>query len=386
LKVAIVHYWLVGMRGGEKVLEAMCEMFPDADVFTHVYAPDRTSDIIKRHRITTSWVSRLPNARRWYKKYLPFMPAALEALDLQQYDLVISMESGPAKGIIPNPRALHVCYCHTPMRYLWDQYNEYYASAGIFTKAAMTLLGGWLRMWDVTTASRVDVFVANSANVRRRIQRYYHRDAAVVHPPVDVDRFSIADAPGDFYLHVGQLVRYKRVDLSVDACTRLGRRLVVIGDGDELARLRRRAGPTIEFLGWQSDEVVAKYYRECRALLFPGEEDFGIVPVECQASGRPVIALARGGALETVTAPTSGILFEKQTVEGLTHAILDFERDEQRFDSQRLRQGARVFSKDRFLREMRTTLSAALESHGQALPGVTTSGGSPRPRERQATA
>ncbi|MDP1616624.1 glycosyltransferase [Phenylobacterium sp.] len=328
MRVALIHYWLVGMRGGEKVLEALCRIFPDADIYTHVYDPDAVSPTIARHRIKTTFISRLPMARRLYQSYLPLMPQALEELDLTNYDLVISSESGPAKGVIPAPSAVHISYCHSPMRYLWDQYHLYKQQAGPLARLAMPLLSHRLRMWDVTSAARVDSFVANSTHVANRIQKYWRRDATVVHPPVAVDDFEVAprDEVGDYYLWLGELAPYKRPDLAIAAFTRLGLPLVVIGGPQaEASSLARDAGPTIRFLGKASFETVRHHLARCRALVFPGEEDFGLVPVEAMASGRPVVALGKGGALDTVIDGQTGVLFNEQSVEGLVSALQAFE-------------------------------------------------------------
>ena len=349
MRVAIVHYWLVGMRGGEKVLEEFCRLFPQADIFTHAYVPEKTSALIKSHRITTTFIARLPFATRFYQKYLPLMPAALEELDLTGYDLVISSESGPAKGVITHPNAVHICYCHSPMRYLWDQYPTYRGNAGRLTRLAMSLMMPFLRVWDVASAARVDRFVANSSFIARRIAKAYRRESTVIFPPVDVEAFTIAARPRrDFYLCAGQLVPYKRVDLAIAACNRLGRRLVIVGTGPETARLKAMAGPTVEFRGWASFEELQDLTRNCRALLFPGEEDFGIVPLEAMAAGRPVIAFGSGGALDTVVEGETGVFFNEQSGEALEGAIERCERIESGFDPQRIRRHARSFGGDVF--------------------------------------
>jgi glycosyltransferase involved in cell wall biosynthesis len=355
VRIAVVHYWLVNMRGGEKVLEAICEMFPQADIYTHAYDAKRVSPTIRAHRVRTTFIGRLPFATRRYQRYLPLMPMALEQLDLREYDLVISIESGPTKGVVVGPNARHLCLCLTPMRYVWDMYPDYLRTAGPITRLLMRPIIHWLRMWDVTAAARVDRFAGISRHVCARIQRYYHRDADLLYPPVDVDRFTCATTAGDVYLVVGQLVRYKRVDLAIDAFNRLQLPLVVIGEGEELSALKRRAGPTVQMLGWQGDEVVRQYYARCRALIFPGEEDFGIVPVEAMAAGRPVIAYARGGALDTVT-DGSGILFQEQTVDALCDAVRDFER--RTFDPARIRKHAEKFGRENFKEGLRAVLAS----------------------------
>ena len=245
-RVAFVHYWLVNMRGGERVLEALCEMFPDADIFCHVAAPEKLSDKLRQHRIRTTFIGRLPRAVRWYQRYLPLMPLALESLDLSEYDLVICSEAGPAKGVILKPGATQIVYCHSPMRYIWDKYHFYRARAGRLTRMVMPLLAHYLRIWDSASAMRVDGFVANSAFVAGRLRQAYRRDAAVVHPPVEVAAFTPAspETVGDFYLWCGELVAYKRPDIAIDAFNTLGLPLVVIGGGEELDQLKRRAGAT----------------------------------------------------------------------------------------------------------------------------------------------
>ena len=353
MKVAIVHYWLVGMRGGEKVVEALCEMFPQADIFTHVYVPDAVSETIRRHRVTTSFIGRLPAAARLYKRYLPLMPLALEQLDLSDYDLVVSSESGPAKGVIPPPGTRHLCYCHSPMRYLWNMFHEYRRQSGLLTRWAMPPLAHYLRVWDTVSASRVDRYIANSQAVAARIRRYYGREAEVVWPPVDVDAFApvAAEERGDYMLMVGELVGYKRPDLAVEAFNRMGRKLVVIGGGEMLDRIRRLAGPTVTVLGPAPFAELRHHYARCQALIFPGEEDFGIVPVEAMASGRPVIAYGRGGATETVVPGVSGMFFDERSVEALIAAVEAFRDGD--FDPGAIVAHARKFSRDVFIAAMR---------------------------------
>ncbi len=353
MKVAIVHYWLVGMRGGEKVIEALCEMYPQADIFTHVYVPEAVSDRIRQHRIIPTFINSLPRAARMYKTYLPLMPLALEQLDLRGYDLVISSESGPSKGIITSSDALHVCYCHTPMRYIWNMYHEYRSTAGRVTRLLMPPLAHYLRMWDVTSAARVDTFVANSATVARRIRRYYGADSVVIHPPVDTSAFSIAPSSelGDYYLMAGELVSYKRPDLAVRAFNEMKLKLVVIGGGEMLDEVRRLAGPTVTVLGSQPFDVLKQHYARCQALIFPGEEDFGMVPVEAMASGRPVVAFGRGGATETVKDGVSGTFFTDQSVDAISAAVKSLAAIE--IDPEKIAAHANQFGRDQFFQKMR---------------------------------
>lgn len=358
MRVAIVHYWLVGMRGGEKVLESLCRRYPQADIFTHCVAPEALSPLLRGHRITTSFINALPMSRKWYPYYLPLMPLALEQLDLRGYDLVISSESGPAKGVIVPTGTPHLCYCHTPMRYLWDLYQEYLQEKSPCLRPVMRLLMHSLRSWDVLSANRVDRFVANSATVAARITRWWGRAADVVHPPVVLPaqpaapRENTAQMP---YLFFGQHVAYKRADLAIRACHRLKRPLVIAGVGPETDRLKALAASLpqadVTFTGRrQSQAEVYDLYAHSRALLFPGEEDFGIVPVEAMAAGCPVIAYGRGGATESVIDGVCGLLFAEQTEQALVDAMMRFEGMD--FDAAAMRARAEMFSEARFMQEM----------------------------------
>ncbi|WP_172961070.1 glycosyltransferase [Oceaniglobus roseus] len=358
--MAIIHYWLVGMRGGEKVLESLSTMFPQADIFTHAYVPAKISEKLRRHRVIVTSVGRLPMAHRLYQKYLPFMPAALDALDLSGYDLVLSSEAGPAKGVITPVDTPHLCYCHSPMRYIWDQYPVYRANAGFLTRQLMPAMARRMRAWDVATAGRPDRIVANSNHVARRVEKFWRRDAEVIHPPVAVDQFRpvAADQRGGYYLWLGELAPYKRPDLAVEAFTRLKRPLFVIGGPDAAeAELARRAGDTVRFLGRVDDARLRRYLAGCRALIFPGEEDFGIVPVEAMASGRPVIAYGRGGALDSVVDGETGLLFDTQSVDSLVDAVERFEASGlEQADPQRFVRHAATFAEPIFRQKMARVL------------------------------
>jgi len=351
MRSAIVHYWLLNMRGGEKVVEALCRLLPDADVFTLFYDPDRVSETIRRHRVHTSFLQPL---RKQYRSLLPLMPMALESFDLRAYDLVVSSESGPAKGVITSSNTRHVCYCHTPMRYLWDMYPAYRNdwTRGRWKRACMAPLTNYLRLWDFASAARVDQFVANSANVGRRIWRTYRRESHVVRPPVSVETFCWRP-PEDYYLIVSELVPYKRVDAAVRAFNQNGRRLRVAGDGPEYKALRRAAAANVEFCGRVPDEDLRDLYARCRAFLMPGEEDFGIAAVEALASGKPVIALAKGGAIEIVP-EFGGLLYEES--EGLLQAIERWDEFEFELDPQALQAYAAQFSEGEFTRQMKQVL------------------------------
>lgn len=368
MKIALVHYWLVGMRGGEKVLEALCRMFPNADIFTHVCVPGAISPTLRNHRIQETAIGRLPMASRLYQAYLPLMPGALEALDLSGYDLVISSEAGPAKGVIPPPDAFHLSYVHSPMRYLWDQYHVYRAGAGLAARTMMPIMATALRQWDVTSAARVDTFLANSTHVASRVRKYWRREAEVVHPPVDVASFAPAPINDveDFYLWAGELAPYKRPDIAIEAFRRLDLPLVVIG-GPEKTRLRlaATASKNVTFLGKTDFATLKWHMARCRALIFPGEEDFGLVPVEVMASGRPVIAYGRGGALDTVVHHETGWLFEQQSVEGLVSAVREAEAaGSTAFDPNRLVIHAAQFNESRFREKIITSLRSGGVSIG----------------------
>ncbi len=347
-RVAIVHYWLVGMRGGERVLERLLSLYPQADIFTHVYDPASVSRAISDRVVRTTFIDRLPGARRHYQKYLALMPLALEQLDLRGYDLVISSESGPAKGVIAAPDALHICYCHSPMRYLWDHYHEYLRDSGPIARMAMPIIFSRLRQWDVTSAARVDAFIANSSFIKARIRRAWGRESCVVHPCVAVSDFAPSNDVGPGYLWVSQLRPYKRAMLAVEAFNRLGLPLTIIGDGPQAAELRRAAKPNISFKSRLTYRELQVAYATCRALVFTPEEDFGIVPVEANASGRPVIAFGRGGVTDSIVPEQTGIFFDAQTPDSLCDAVERFERWLPDFDQQDALRNAARFAPECF--------------------------------------
>ena len=345
MRAAIVHYWLLNRRGGEKVLDALCRLLPDADIFTLFCNPATLSPVVRSHRIVTSFLNPL---RRHYRSLLPLMPMALESLDLRGYDLVVSSESGPAKGVITSSDTRHICYCHTPMRYLWDLYpayrNEWTRSR--VKRALMTPVANYLRLWDYASAARVDQFVANSRNVQARLWKTYRRESEVVYPPVDVRSF-YSKASEDYALVVSELVPYKRIDTAVRYFSRTGRRLKIAGAGPEYKALRAMASANVEFVGRVSDEDLRELYARCQYFVLPGEEDFGITAVEALASGKPVVALGRGGALETVPF-FGGAFFEGP--EGMGDAVSRMESMEVR--AVELQAWARQFSEEEFLRRM----------------------------------
>ena len=364
MKVAIVHYWWLSNRGGELVVAEMLRMFPYADLYVHVCDKDLVKATLGSQftgRVVTSFVSNLPMARRLYKKYLPLMPLALEQWDLTPYDLVISSESGPAKGVITRPSALHICYCHSPMRYVWDLYYHYLANSNLLIRMIFPFLAHRLRMWDRISADRVDSFIANSNFIASRIKKFYGKACTVIHPPVDVVRFNPNANRKDFFLCLGQLVPYKRVDLAISAFNKLGLPLVIIGEGELMSKAYAKARSNIKLLGRQPFSVVKEYLESCSALIFPGIEDFGIVPIEAMAAGAPVIAYAEGGALETVIDKKTGILFHEQTSEALMSAVLQFIELSDSFDSEILHEQAMNFDRSIFRSKLNNYIGKLLK-------------------------
>ena len=361
MKVALVHDYLNQMGGAERVVMAFHQIFPDAPIYTSIYDQQRVDPAYKEMDIRTSFMQKFPLVTRHHQPYLPFYPFAMESLDLRDYELVLSSSSAFGKGVITRPGTMHICYCHTPMRWCWN-YREYVEreQLGGMARRVLPLLITGLRVWDQVSAMRVDHFIANSPVVAERIQKYYRRDAVVIPPPVEVSRFSFDPATEveDYFLIISRLIPYKRIDLAIEACNRLRLPLVIIGAGRDLERLKRLAGPTIRFLGRLSDQDVLHYYARCRALLFPGEEDFGITPLEMQACGRPVIAYGSGGALASVVEGITGVFFYEQTVDSLATALASF--DERRYEPQTIRSHALEFDMPRFHRRILQFIEAKM--------------------------
>jgi glycosyltransferase involved in cell wall biosynthesis len=353
MRCAIVHYWLLGMRGGEKVVEGLARLLPEADIFTLFYDPERVSPLIRSRVVKASILNPF---RRVYRSLLPLMPMALETLDLRGYDLVISSESGPAKGVLVSSHARHICYCHSPMRYIWDLYPAYLHewTQSTVKRALMLPLTNYMRLWDYASAARVDEFIANSENVQNRIWRAYRRESDIIYPPVPVETF-YNDAPDDYYLVVSELVPYKRIADAVRCFSKTNRRLKIVGQGPQYRSLRAIAGPGIEFCGRVSDVQLRDLYARCRAVVLPGEEDFGIVPIEAIASGKPMIALGRGGVLESVPErnPRAGFFYSHPGEEHLAQAVDDFEREEPHLAPNAIQAAAARFSTERFQAAMR---------------------------------
>jgi len=366
-RVAIVHDWLTGMRGGEKVLEAICAIYPQATLFTLVRVRGSVSPAIEARRIRASAVQLLPLAGRLYRQYLPLFPTLVEWFDLDDYDIVISSSHCAVKSVVAAGRAVHVCYCHSPMRYAWDQFPAYFGpeQVGAVRHRLLKPLMARLARWDAATAGRVHAFVANSGYVAGRIRRYYNRGSDVVYPPVDTDFYRPADNPRPVdpsFLVVSALVPYKKVDVAIEACRRAGVSLKIVGKGPELSRLREAAGPEVEFLGWRADDEIRELYQRATAVLLPGVEDFGIVPVEAQACGCPVIATGAGGVTETVVEGESGLLVGEATGEAFADALARVRR--MRFDPAAIRQHALGFSRERFMNEFGAAVRRAVSGRG----------------------
>ena len=366
LKTALVHHWLVTMRGGERVLEALGELFPSADLFTLVYDRSAIPAPLRNHQISSSLLQHFPNPTAWYRHYLPFFPIATRCLDVTGYDLIISSDAAVVKGVRGDQHATHICYCHSPMRYVWSGFDTYYRSAGPLARRALSAMRSRLCKWDYEAAQRVTYFVANSRNVQKRIKDCYGRDSVVIYPPVNTDLFSppsdlsrsSVQREGDFFLLVSQLVPYKRIDLVVETFNRCGRPLVIVGDGPERKKLEKQAALNIRFAGSLPQRFVVRAMQQCRAFVFAGEEDFGIVIAEAQACGKPAVAFGRGGATEIVDHGVTGILFQDQTVESLLNALEEFDRTS--FDASAIRLSALRFARPRFLSEFGTFVRDAI--------------------------
>jgi glycosyltransferase involved in cell wall biosynthesis len=369
MEVAIVHDWLLTTRGGEKCLEVFCELFPRADVYTLIYAPDRVSSLIKSMNIRASRLNDIPRIERIYRYCLPLFPRAIESFDLRNYDLIVSSSHCVAKGIFPH-RALHISYVHAPMRYVWDLHDAYFGREGaLLPRLGMFFSRRYLQEWDIAASKRVDYFLANSRNVAAKIQQLYGRHATVIHPPVDLEKFCISRRQESYYLMVSALVPYKKIDVAIRAFNEMRLPLKIVGEGPLRRRLEQSAGSNIEFLGWVDDPVLVELYGSCQALIFPGEEDFGIVPLEAQACGRPVIAYEKGGVLETVIpmkanaerdAPATGIFFSRQSAAELINAVELYRKTSGRFDPEKIRDHAAQFSRQRFTDQIHGYIQARL--------------------------
>ncbi len=363
MKVALVHDHLAQDGGAEKVLKILAELFPEAPIYTLLYESENVTKNFKNRTIETSIIQRLPGGVKHYQWYMPFMPMAVEFFDLNNFDVVISDASAFAKGVITGTDTLHICYCHTPTRYLWDYTHQYIKDLPYnkYLKKIISLVFNYIRVWDKEAATRVDYYIANSQTVKKRIAKYYRRSSAVIYPPVETERFATSAKAGEYFLIGGRLAPYKRVDMVIEAFLELGLPLKIFGDGVDLPRLKRVAGQAenIEFLGGVSEAEKTELYRDCKAFLNPQEEDFGITVVEAMASGRPVIAYGRGGATETIKEGESGVFFEEQSAAALVAAVRKCMT--MTFDPIVIRQSAERFSVDRFKREIAETVQREYE-------------------------
>jgi len=364
VKTALICDWLTGMRGGERCLEALCELYPEADIFTLVHLPGSVSRTIASHKIHTSYIQKLPGDIRKFRRYLPLFPNAIERFDLTGYDFILSFSHCVAKGVKVPPGIPHICYCHTPMRYAWHMRDEYLRAYKGLKKFVAGAMLDYLKNWDRRSSDRVNHFITNSKNVQNRIKHAYNKDSTVIYPPVDLERFTISDVDDGYYLVVSALVPYKRVDLAVSAFKGLTQKLLIVGNGPELDHLKELASKNVSFIDRASDNEVAEYMKKCKALIFPGEEDFGIVPLEAQACGKPVIAFGKGGALETVIGleqnqnrtekvNATGIFFYEQNQMALQNTILRFERIRNQLRPRKCHDNTIRFSRSVYQRSMR---------------------------------
>lgn len=365
MKTALIHDWLVTLGGAEKVLESIYEIYP-SPIFTLV-KNDRNliGTIFEKANIKTSFIQKLPKAKTFYRNYLLFFPLAIEQFDLSEYDIIISSSHAVAKGVLTNSNQLHICYCHTPIRYAWDLYHKYLNETG-FSKGLKGFLTKfilhYIRIWDLTTVNRVDYFIANSKYVAKRIAKIYRRQATVIYPPVDIDKFEVFTKKENFFVTASRIVPYKKIDLIVEAFSQIpDKKLIVIGDGPDLKKIKRKAGKNIEFLGYQPFNNLKYYLQRAKAFIFAAEEDFGILPVEAQACGTPVIAYGRGGVTETVIENKTGLFFKEQSVESLINTIKHFEKVEDRFDPLEIRKNAERFNKERFKKEFKSFVDKKIE-------------------------
>jgi len=374
MRIALLHHWFISLAGGERVIDTIAKIFPNADIFSLFIDEQKLPLSLRERKIVASVLDKIPGARRVHRHLLPFYPLAVEMLDLSGYDLVISSDSGPMKGALTDVNATHICYCHSPMRYLWDGYSAYMRGMSPPMQTIFGLASHYVRNWDYSAAQRVDYFIANSNYVAGRIRKYYRRDSTIIHPPIDTAHSFLANQHEDYYLAVGRLVPYKRTDILIDACNKLGRRLLIVGDGPEMKRLRKTAGRNVEFLGEVNESQLRNIYAQCRALLFAADEDFGMVALEAQSYGRPVIAFGKGGSLETVRGTykladlrnadkrklITGIFFEKQTADSLANAIRSFESAEDMFVPEEIQSHARKFDTSIFVERLQKYIQSVM--------------------------
>lgn len=372
LRIAILTPWFLINGGGTKVVSALAEMYPEADLFCLFAREQSVPKELKGRTLTCSFMQKIPAIARLYRPLLPLFPFAVESLDLRGYDVIISSDASLMKGVLIDQGALHICYCHTPVRYVWDLYWTFRHQTSWLTKPIFTVSSHYIRQWDFAAAQRVHHFIANSEYIAKRIETYYRRNSTVIYPPVATQHGFLSDKRGDYYLSVGRLTHTKRLDVLIEACNKLERRLLIVGTGREEAALKRIAGPTIEFLGRVSDDQLPSVYANCRAFLFAADEDFGIVPVEAQAYGKPVLAYRKGGALETVLEGNgngcrTGMFFEEQSAAALMRCIEGFEQEETEFNPASIQSHARSFDSSVFINRMREHIASLIDAHFQSM-------------------
>lgn len=362
LRVAIVHDWLTGMRGGEKCLEVLCEIFPDAPIFTLLHTKGSTSPLIESRKIFTSFINKFPFVDKKYRNFLPLFPKAIESFDFSNFDLIISTSHCVAKGIIKPKNAIHICYCHTPMRYVWDKFDDYFGKgkSNFMVRLAMKIFRPYLQNWDKKSSSRVDYFIANSQNVANKILKIYGRESVVITPPVDLELFKISDSIEKYFLIVSALVPYKKIEIAIECFNKNGLELLIVGSGPLENELKNKSNKNIKFIGWVHNLDLVEFYQNAIALIFPGEEDFGIVPLEAMACGKPVIAYEAGGALETVIENKTGLFFKNQNADFLQSAIDKLSKT--KLNPQTIRKHALNFSKEKYAENMREFIFSKLKN------------------------
>jgi glycosyltransferase involved in cell wall biosynthesis len=361
MKIAIVHYYLISVRGGERCYHTLAQTFPNADLYSVVFDPASQPAWLAQRRMTTSFLQGVPGSKKFFRQFFMFYPHAVEQFDLSSYDLVISSSAGFTHGVLTPPETLHICYCYNPFRYAWNWYHDFLAGSNKLMRPLLALLLNQVRTWDIGAAQRPDYFVSISTVTQQRVAKYYRRDSTVIYPPVDLSRFSLGEAKGDYYLAFSELVPYKKMDIVVDAFNRLGKPLVVVGDGPQRDLLRSMAKPNITFRGRVPDVDLAELYRNCRALVFMPKEDFGIIPLEAMSSGKPVIAYGAGGALETVKSDETGLFFPEQTAEAVIEAVHHFEQ--MTFDPHIIRAHAQTFDVPIYQKRIREFVKDKLALH-----------------------
>lgn len=370
LKIAIIHYYLISVRGGERAFHTLAQTFPTADLYAVVHDPASQPEWLVKRGVRTSFVNKIPGSKRYFRQFFMFYPFGVEEFDFSNYDLVISSSAGFTHGALTGPSTCHICYCYNTFRYAWNWYHEFMAPKGRLSRALLTPLLSWVRTWDVAAAQRVDYFSAISQVTHDRIKKYYRRESEIIYPPVNTSRFSFSTEQDDYYLIVSELVPYKKTDIAVQAFNKLGKKLIVVGDGPDAGKLRAMAGPNISFLGRVPDAQLQELNSRCRAFIFMPYEDFGMTPIEANAAGRPVLAYGAGGALETVVDGKTGIFFPEQTVDALIEAVNRFEHTQ--FDPYALQAHARTFDTVVFQEKIRAFVRAKLDEHraNYALPRI----------------